>query len=287
MAGRKHRGFWSSFNYVTLIGGQLVALALLIVLQQFLDKSQMALWGWRVPFLIGGLLAVVAYWLRQRMQETRSFENARTQGLSAGSTRALLTQHPRETLIIFGLTAGGTMIFYVYTTYMQKFLTNTAGFSLVQATQISAAALFLFMLSQPVFGWLSDRLGRRICLGFSFLGGALATWPIMQGLQHGVSVAMAFTLVLAGMLLQSGYTSISSVVKAELFPTHVRALGVGLPYAVANAVFGGTTEYVALWFKAEGHEARFYTYASVMLVFSLLVVFLMPDTRAESRILED
>jgi MHS family alpha-ketoglutarate permease-like MFS transporter len=287
MAGRKHRGFWSSFNYVTLIGGQLVALVLLIVLQHFLDKSQMAVWGWRVPFLVGGLLALIAYWLRQRMQETQSFENARAQGLSAGGTRALLSQHPRETLIIFGLTAGGTMIFYVYTTYMQKFLTNTAGFSLVQATQISAAALFLFMLSQPLFGWLSDRLGRRICLGFSFLGGALATWPIMQGLQHGASVVMAFALVLAGMLLQSGYTSISSVVKAELFPTHVRALGVGLPYAVANAVFGGTTEYVALWFKAEGHESRFYAYASMMLVFSLFVVFLMPDTRAESRILED
>jgi len=179
------------------------------------------------------------------------------------------------------------MIFYVYTTYMQKFLTNTAGFTVVQATQISAAALFLFMLSQPLFGYLSDRLGRRTCLGFSFLGGALATWPIMQALQHGPSAFTAFWLLLAGMLLQSGYTSISSVVKAELFPTHMRTLGVGLPYAIANAVFGGTTEYVALWFKAHGHEANFYIYASVMLVFSLLVVFLMPDTRATSRIVED
>ena len=287
MAGQKHRGFWSSFNYVTLIGGQLVALALLIVLQRFLDKGQMTLWGWRVPFLVGGLLAVIAYWLRQRMQESQSFENAKAQGLASGGTADLLRQYPRETLIIFGLTAGGTMIFYVYTTYMQKFLTNTAGFSVIQATQISAGALFLFMLSQPLFGWLSDRLGRRVCLGFSFLGGAIATWPIMHALEHGLSAWLAFWLILAGMLLQSGYTSISSVVKAELFPTHVRTLGVGLPYAVANAVFGGTTEYVALWFKAQGHEARFYVYASAMLAFSLFVVFLMPDTRARSRILED
>ena len=179
------------------------------------------------------------------------------------------------------------MIFYVYTTYMQKFLTNTAGFSVIQATQISAAALFLFMLSQPLFGYLSDKLGRRACLGFSFLGGAIATWPIMNSLQKGTSVELAFGLVLVGMLLQSGYTSISSVVKAELFPTHIRTLGVGLPYAVANAVFGGTTEYVALWFKAHGHETRFYVYASVLLAFSLFVVLLMPDTRAQSRILED
>ena len=287
MAGQKNRGFWSSFNYVTLIGGQLVALAVLIVLQRFLDKGQMAVWGWRVPFVLGALLAILAYWLRQRMQESHSFENAKAQGITAGDTRTMLSRHPREALIIFGLTAGGTMIFYIYTTYMQKFLTNTAGFSVAEATDISAAALFIFMITQPLFGWLSDRLGRRTSLGFAFLVGAFVTWPIMNALAGAKSAWLAFGLLLAGMLIQSGYTSISSVVKAELFPTNVRALGVGLPYAVANALFGGTAEYVALWFKSQGHENWFYIYASGMLVFAFGVVLLMPDTRKHSRILEN
>jgi MHS family alpha-ketoglutarate permease-like MFS transporter len=270
-----------------LIGGQLLALALLIILQQLLDKDQMASWGWRIPFLVGSLLAIGAYRLRQRMQESLSFENAKAEGLSAGGFRMLLRDYPRETLIIFGLTAGGTMIFYVYTTYMQKFLTNTAGFSVVAATEISAAALIIFMLAQPLFGYLSDRFGRRSSLAISFLGSTLATWPIMATLAHTQSISLAFVLLVAGMLIQSGYTAISSVVKAELFPTHVRTLGVGLPYALANALFGGTAEYVALWFKARGNEGGFYIYASVLLAFSLFVVFLMRDTRDHSRIAEN
>jgi MHS family alpha-ketoglutarate permease-like MFS transporter len=287
MAGKKNRGFWSSFNYVTLIGGQLIALVVLIVLQQFLDKREMAVWGWRVPFVVGALLAIIAYWLRQRMQESVSFENAKAQGISAGGTAALLSRHPRETLIILGLTAGGTLIFYVYTTYMQKFLTNTANFSVVQATQISAAALLLFMLAQPLFGFLSDRLGRRTLLGVAFLGGALVTAPIMKALSRTESATMAFALLLAGMFIQSGYTAISSVVKAELFPTNVRTLGVGLPYAIANALFGGTAEYIALWFKSRGIESGFYIYASLLLAFGFLVVLIMPDTQRASRIAED
>jgi MHS family alpha-ketoglutarate permease-like MFS transporter len=287
MAGSRHRGFWSSFNYVMLIGGQLVALVLLILLQTFLDKDQMHAWGWRVPFVVGAVLAVGAYRLRQRMQESVSFENAQAEGLDAGNARMLLSRHPRETLIIFGLTSGGTMIFYVYTTYMQKFLVNTAGFNVETATRISAIALVIFMLAQPVFGYISDRVGRKLSLGISFLGSTLITWPVMMSLSHGGSAIWAFALLVLGMLMQSGYTAISSVVKAELFPANVRTLGVGLPYAIANALFGGTAEYVALWFKASGHESGFYVYASVLLALSFLVVLLMRDTQAHSRIAED
>ena len=287
MAGQRHRGFWSSFHYVTLIGGQLVALGVLIVLQHILSLEAMATWGWRIPFVIGAGLALVAFWLRRRMYESQSFISARATATERSSTRLLLTRYPRETLTIFGLTAGGSMIFYVYTTYMQKFLTNTAGFSTDQATELSAATLVAFLLSQPLCGWISDRIGRRAMLLVAFGGGALVVWPVMKGVADTQSTRTAFCLILGGVLFESAYTSISAVVKAELFPTAVRSLGVALPYALANALFGGTAEYVALWFKSRGLESGFYVYAASLAALSFMVALGMKDTRRNSRIIED
>ena len=287
MAGRKYRGFWSSFHYVTLIGGQLTALGVLIVLQHLLTTAQMATWGWRVPFAIGALLAVVAYWLRRRLQESQSFVRAEAEGTAGRGMRRLFREHPREALTVLGFTAGGSMIFYVYTTYMQKFLANTAGFSKDQATEISALSLIAFMFAQPLCGWLSDKVGRKPMMLAAFGGSALITWPIMTGVATAHSSGIAFCLILAAMLIQSGYTSISGVVKAELFPTAVRTLGVAVPYALANAAFGGTAEYAALWFKSIGSESGFYVYASVLAAISFAVALTMKDTRAHSRIMED
>ena len=287
VAGKQYRGFWSSFIYVTLIGGQLMALAVLIVLQKTLPQEAMESWGWRVPFVLGAALAIVVFWLRRRMEESKSFTAGRAAGAVKTSARMLFREHPREVLTIVALTAGGSMIFYVYTTYMQKFLTNTSGFSRETATEISAAALMVFMFAQPLYGWLSDIVGRRTMLLAAFGIGAIATWPLMIAIGSSTSAWAAFLLIIVAMLIQSGYTSVSAVVKAELFPTQVRALGVALPYALANAAFGGTAEYVALWFKANGIETGFYVYASVMLAIAFFAVYTMPDTRRYSRILED
>ena len=287
VAGRRNRGFWSSFHYVTLIGGQLTALAVLIVLQRLLSKASMAQWGWRIPFIIGAALALVAYWLRRGIPESQSFVRAQSEGAMRGGVRRMLLEHPREALTVLGFTAGGSMIFYVYTTYMQKFLTNTAGFSKDQATEISALSLIAFMVAQPLFGWLSDRVGRKPMMLTAFGGATLITWPVMTGVAATRSSSIAFCLIFAAMMFQSCYTSISAVVKAELFPTAVRAVGVAVPYALANAVFGGTAEYVALWFKSIGAESGFYTYASVLAAISFVVALGMKETRSHSRILED
>lgn len=286
-AGRTLRGFWSSFHYVTLIGGQLIALTVLIGLQRLLSKSAMAAWGWRIPFVIGAALAFVAFWLRRNLRESPSFVGLAATRAERGSTRTLLREFPRETATIVGLTAGGSMIFYVYTTYMQKFLTNTAGFSKDQATLLSAATLVAFMAAQPMCGWLSDKMGRRAMLLTAFGGGTLLTWPVMTGVASTRSMGTAFLLILAALLFESAYTSISAVVKAELLPANVRSLGVALPYALANAIFGGTAEYIALWFKQAGVERGFYVYASLLSAVSFLIALTMRDTRRHSRILED
>jgi MFS transporter, MHS family, alpha-ketoglutarate permease len=287
MATPKHRGFWSSFQYVTLIGGQLTALAVLIVLQHLLTKAEMAAWGWRIPFAIGAALAFVAYWMRKRLQESPSFVRAATSQAGSKGIGRLFVQYPREALTVLGFTAGGSMLFYVYTTYMQKFLTNTAGFSKDQATEISALSLIVFMLAQPACGWLSDRIGRKPMMLAAFGGGALITWPVMTGVARADSPWVAFWLIFAAMVVQSCYTSISAIVKAELFPAALRTLGVAVPYALANAMFGGTAEYVALWFKSVGHESGFYIYASCLAAMSFLVALTMRETRVRNRIIDD
>jgi MHS family alpha-ketoglutarate permease-like MFS transporter len=287
VAGKDHRGFWSSFNYVTLIGGQLIALMVLIVLQRSIDAEAMNDWGWRVPFVIGAVLAVVAFFLRGSMHESESFLKAKESGAELGSTKMLFKKYPRETLTVLGLTAGGSLTFYIYTTYMQKFLTNTGSFTRDQATELSAATLICFMLAQPLLGWISDKIGRKPLLLMAFGGGALITWPVLTTVAASSSIVTVFFILLGAMLVQGGYTAINGVVKAELYPAHVRTLGVALPYALANATFGGTAEYVALWFKSTGMESGFYIYASVILAFGFLVVLTMPDTRRHSRIQED
>jgi MFS transporter, MHS family, alpha-ketoglutarate permease len=281
MAGHRRRGFWSSFQYVTLIMGQLLALAVLLVLQRALTTAQLEAWGWRIPFVIGAACAVVALWLRRGLEETASFratDTAATAAARRAPLRALLA-HPRAIATVVGLTAGGTVAFYTFTTYAQKFLVNTAGWTKPDATRVSAASLLVFMLAQPLVGLVSDRVGRRpVLMTFGVLG-TLGTVPMLTTLAGTTGHAAGFLLLTLALLVVSGYTSINAVVKAELFPTEIRALGVGLPYAVAVSLFGGTAEYLALKAKSMGHEPWFYWYVTACIAASLVVYATMPETR--------
>lgn len=281
MATSKHRGFYSSFQYVTLIGGQLAAMLVLIVLQKFvLTPAELEGWGWRIPFVIGALLALIAFVMRRDLVETDSFARATRH---EGSLAALM-RHPREVAIVVGLTMGGTLAFYTYTTYMQKFLANTAGFSKDTATLVSASALLVYMLLQPVVGAISDKVGRRpVLVTFGVLG-TLCTVPLLTAIGGVRDPWEAFLLIVAGLCIVSCYTAINAVVKAELFPTSVRALGVGLPYALTVALFGGTAEWIALWLKQAGHETYFYWYVTGCIALSLIVYATMRDTRDHSAI---
>ena len=283
MATRAHRGFYSSFQYVTLIMGQLIALAVLILLQRvFLTPEQLESWGWRIPFAIGGLLAVAAVYLRRGIAETPAFTNASEAG--KGGVAHLVRAHPRQVLVVTGLTLGGTVAFYTFTTYAQKFLVNTSGWSKDDATLITALALLVFMLLQPLFGALSDRWGRKpLLIGFG-IGGMLLTVPILDLLGRTSDLTQGFLLMLAALIIVSGYTSINAVVKAELFPAEIRALGVGLPYAVSVSLFGGTAEYIALWLKSIGHEQWFFWYVACCCAISLCVYLAMQDTSRHSLI---
>ncbi|MGR4049536.1 MFS family transporter [Kosakonia cowanii] len=268
--GRK--GFYASFQYVTLIGGQLLALLVVVILQQVMEESELRAWGWRIPFALGAALAIVALWLRRQLDETSQQE---VRALKEAGSMKGLWRNRKAFLMVLGFTAGGSLTFYTFTTYMQKYLVNTAGMHANVASAIMTVALFLFMLIQPIIGALSDRIGRRTSM---LLFGGLATIctvPILTALHSVTSPYAAFALVMLALVIASFYTSISGILKAEMFPAQVRALGVGLSYAVANAVFGGSAEYVALSLKSVGFETAFFWYVTVMGALAFLVSLML------------
>jgi MHS family alpha-ketoglutarate permease-like MFS transporter len=283
MAQSHRRGFYSSFQYVTLIGGQLIALGIQLILQQFiLTESQLLQWGWRIPFFIGAILSVVAFYIRNNLQESDHFKKINIQEKDRGTIKMLL--HPKAILTVIGLTLGGTVAFYTYSIYMQKFLVNTVHLTKTQSTLVSFSSLFVYAVVQPLFGLLSDHMGRKpLLIGFGILGSML-TVPLLSGLSKATTAPVAFILIMAGLLIVSGYTSINAIVKAELYPSAIRTLGVGLPYAVTTAIFGGTAEYIALWFKNRGNESYFYWYVSFCILVSLVVYLTMQDTKTTSRL---
>ncbi|ATF40635.1 MFS transporter [Weissella paramesenteroides] len=285
MASSNRRGYYASFQYVTLISGQLAALAIQGILQFFLNESALQAWGWRIPFVIGALGAILVLYLRLSMDETQQFKNTANQKdkASRGSLRILM-QYPRQVLTVVGLTFGGTIAFYTYTTYMQKYMINSLGLSNRIVTAINFLALLIFMAIQPLFGAISDKIGRKPLLYWFGILGTLLTVPIFIGLKYFSSPIMAFLLMLGGLLIVSGYTSINAIVKAEMFPTEIRALGVGLPYGLTVAIFGGTVEYVALWTKSIGHENIFFFYVSFAILVSLLVYIRMLETSKHSSL---
>jgi MHS family alpha-ketoglutarate permease-like MFS transporter len=285
-AMRNRRAFWASFQYITLIGGQLLALAVVVLLQTIMPDSEVQEWGWRVAFGIGAILAFGVYFLRARLTETESF--VRQSATRARSSMIdLWRDHPREFLIVAAISGGGSAAFYAYTTYMQKFLVNTSGFSRPTATMIMTIALVVFMLIQPWWGMAADRWGRKPMLYVFGFGGALVSVPIYGAISVVTAPLTALALVLVPLVILGSYTSISGLIKAELFPAHIRTLGVALPYAVGNTLFGGTAEYVALWFKQAGLESGFYWYLSAVIGMAAIGFVMLPETKTNSQILED
>ncbi|MFJ3777198.1 MFS transporter [Streptomyces sp. NPDC090075] len=281
-AGR--RGFYSSFQYVSIVLGQLAALVVAIGLQNTLTDAQLKSWGWRIPFVIGAAAGLAVMYLRRSMEESEQFrqEQARTTRQDPAVEErkgliALFREYPRQILAVFGLAIGGTVAFYTYTTYLQKYLVNTAGLAKSTVSLVGFCALFVYMLLQPAAGALSDRIGRRpVMFGFS-LCGMFLTVPIMTVLGHTRSPWLAFLLMTVALAFTSGYSALAAIIKAEMFPTKVRALGVGLPHALVTATFGGLTEPIALALKKSGHEIVFFWYVTACIALTFLATVLVRE----------
>ena len=284
VADKKHRGFYSSFQYVTLIGGQVTAIALLLLLQQvLLTGDELRAWGWRIPFIVGAILSVVGAVMRRSLHETEQFVKSGAAEKQENSLRTML-RYPKEVLLVLGLTMGGTAAFYTFTTYMQKFMKLSVKLTDLQSTWVTLGSLVFALILQPIYGSLSDKIGRKpLLVGFGVLG-TICTVPLLTTLHDAKGPFECLILICAAWAIVSGYTSINAVVKAELFPAEVRATGVAVPYAIGVSIFGGSAESIALWFKNQGHENYFYYYISGLVFLSLIIYATMRDTKHTSRI---
>ena len=277
VAQKGRRGYYASWQYVTILGAQLLAITLVYVLQNIMDVEVIRAWGWRIPFFIGAFGAVAVAYMRRNVTETGG-EGSKESKKGAG-TISVLGQHRKSVALVLMFTAGGSLYFYTFTTYLQKIFVNSAGMDPKTVSVLVFSILAVTTALQPVFGAMSDRFGRK---NFMIAFGVLATAgavPLLHAMSSATSVAEAFMYGMMATLIACFYTSISGVLKAELFPSNVRTLGVSLPYAVANAVFGGSAEYVALQLKSLGMESAFFYYVAAFAGIALIGALWMPDTR--------
>lgn len=270
------RGFLSSFHYVTLVGGHVLAQLTLLAMLSFWDKPEISAWGWRIAFGIGGIAALVVFWLRRSMDESlqeSSIEAAKEgRAKASGSMYELFVHQWRPLLLCFLITAGGTVAFYTYSVNGPKMIQSAfAGNDVMTGTLINLGVLTFLMVLQPLGGWLSDIVGRKSLLVFFGIGGVLYTWYMVTALPKQHDALMAFVILAVGFVILTGYTSINAVVKAELFPTHVRALGVGFGYALANSLFGGTAPLLYQAALKTDHVNTFALYVTAVIAVSLVV----------------
>ena len=276
MASAAHRGFWSGVLYVTLIGGQLAAMALLVVLQYVLGDEALYAWGWRVPFVIGAALAVVVFWIRRGIEETRPFSNTTVEIHARGRPLALLVEYPRQTAIVLGLTAAGAIGFYTCAVYMQKLLVNTVGLERAVVSALMTKVLATLLFFPPRLGWVADYVGHKRTLLVAFAASAVLAVPVLSTIARTTDPFKVYLLCLLPLFFLSGYYALSATIKAELYPAHVRAIGVSLPYAVALAIFGGNAETAALYFKTIGMEAGYYWLVSAIFVVGFIAAACLP-----------
>lgn len=287
-ATRERRGFFSSFQYVTLVGGHVLAQFTLLILLSVLTKAQISDWGWRIPFAIGGVAALVVFWLRRTMDESLSEDHIDAalhgQDQKSGSLAELLTNYWRPLLLCFLITLGGTVAFYTYSVNAPAIVKSTFKDAAMTGTWINLLGLIFLMLLQPVGGIVSDKVGRKPLLIFFGAGGVLYTFVLITYLPQTKNAFASFALVAVGYIILTGYTSINALVKSELFPAHIRALGVGLGYGLANSVFGGTAPLVYEYCKTNGMITQFIAYVTACIAISLVVYVVFLTNKGETHL---
>ncbi|BBB43251.1 MFS transporter [Mycobacteroides abscessus] len=285
-ATRERRGFFSSFQYVTLVGGHVLAQFTLLIILTVFDTAQVHEFGWRIAFAVGGVAAIVVYWLRRTMDESLSEEQLAAikvgADTSSGSMRELLTRYGKPLLLCFLITMGGTLAFYTYSVNAPAIVKAAYKDQAMTATWINLAGLIFLMLLQPVGGIVSDKVGRKPLLLFFGFGGVVYTYVLITYLPQVHAPIVSFLLVAVSYVLLTGYTSINALVKSELFPSHVRALGVGVGYALANSVFGGTAPLIYQALKEHDQVPLFIGYVTVCIAISLVVYLLFLKNKSQT-----
>ncbi|WP_190817139.1 MFS transporter [Saccharopolyspora pogona] len=275
MAPQGRRGIWSSLVYVSGTCGILASSALAAALTTALPPGAMSAWGWRVPFLLGGVVGLYTLVMRLRLAETQAFDRQRT-AARPPLWRSFWEQRT-ACLRVIGLTVGSTVVFYTWVVSAPAQAISIHELDPAAALWVGAAANAVFILSLPLFGALSDRIGRRPVLLLSLVGSAVVSYPLSWLVQDQVW-QFAVAMIIALLVIAPG-PAIMPTVFAELFPTRMRTTGTGFPYGIATAAFGGSAPYLQTWLASGGRGDVFLGYAVVLLVISAVVAYRMPETK--------
>jgi MFS transporter, MHS family, alpha-ketoglutarate permease len=275
-AGR--RAFAGSWQQVSVGLGSLIASVLGTVLTSTLSDTDLRGWGWRLAFGIAGLLGLVGLWLRRSVDETEAFSNLGTKRRRS-PLLAMFRDHPGAALRVVGVTIAGTLIYYVWVTYMPAYAHLATGIPLKTALLANTLAIAVFIVLLPFGGLLSDRLGRKATMTMFAGGFVVFAWPAFHFLSNGL--LSVFVIELIGLVLIVGYSANAAVIMAEQFPAEVRTTGIGLPYALAVAIFGGTAPYVTTWLNANHFSDLVWVYVAVAGVIGVAVYLTMPETKGK------
>ncbi|EAH7507343.1 MFS transporter [Campylobacter coli] len=274
LATEGKRGFYSSFQYVTLIGGQLLAVASISIMLFFFSIDEMKDYAWRILFVVGGILALGSLLVRKAMNESATQIHKHE---DRGTLKALFTSSWKQFLMVLGITAGGSLAFYTITTYTKTFMENS-GMDKTLVNNLFLGALFILMIIQPLFGYIGDKIGHKRSLIIFCILAFVGIYPIFNLISSNAqnNASLVFILVVLLFIILSFYTSVAGIFKAKLFPEHVRALGTGLGYAISNAIFGGSAPWVALQFKNAGMENGFFVYIAVLTLLMFIATLCLP-----------
>lgn len=273
---RGHRGFFASFQGATIVGGLVLAQGLLLVLLLIGDRTSVSQWGWRVAFAAGGAAGLVSLWWARGRRRSASTAVAATS--TPPSTMAeLLRSHWRPLVWVMLLTAGGSAAFYTATVTVPSLFRETAfgaggAPAELAVTGVVFAAFVVLMLLQPLGGALSDRIGRKPLLIAFGAAGVLGAGLLVSTAERETTSPVVFGILVLSFAVLTCYLSVNGIAKAEVFPAHVRALGVGFGYAVANSLFGGTAPLV---YHATGGSTGFIVYLTVLLGVTLAAALAM------------
>ncbi|ANW63867.1 MFS transporter [Mycobacterium sp. djl-10] len=285
IAPTARRGLWSTSMYVAVTAGVVLATLIGAAVSSVLGTEAMQEWGWRVPFLIGGALGFVGLYLRRTLPETDAFLT------ETGSTDAKATPQPTSTRQLLrglsrnksnlarmiGLTLAITIVYNTWAIGITGYAISTRGVPASGALWAAVAANLVFMVTLPLWGKLSDRYGRKpIFLTYS-IAFIVLSFPLFGAIND--SPLRLFVVMSIALFFLGAAVGIMPAYFAELFPTAIRASGIGVPYSLTVAVFGGTAPYIATWLAGHQLQWLFALYAIASVVIGLITTMLSPETR--------